>query len=170
MQKLEYLTELLTRVLGFAGVFAIVVMMLHIVTDITLRSTINTGVPATEELVTRYYMVTLALLPLAWVEWHKQMIAVEVFSDLFRGLMAITMTLTANLLCIGVYLVFTYSTWQKAMDQYDIGSYVMSLNFPMPVWPTYFALPAAFALAALVVLVRTPQDLKAVLKERHCGN
>lgn len=159
MQKIQQLTERLTQLLGFMGVLAILAMMFHIVLDITLRSTTESGVPATEEIVTRYYMVTLALLPLAWVEWHKQMIAVEVFSDLFHGLLGKMLTLFVNLFCIVIYVVFTYSTWLKAVDQYQVGSYVMSLNFPMPVWPTYFVLPLAFALAALVVLIRIPQDL-----------
>ena len=67
MQKLERIAERLTLLLGYIGVLAILAMMVHIVTDIILRSAADNGVPATEELVTRYYMVTLALLPLAWV-------------------------------------------------------------------------------------------------------
>lgn len=160
MNQINRLTEKLTRLLGLVGVLAILTMMFHIVADVALRSTINSGVPATEELVTRYYMVTLALLPLAWVEWRKSMISVEVFSGLFSGSPGKVLRILSDLLCITIYSIFAYTTWLKAVDQYEVGSYVMSLNFPMPVWPTYFVLPIAFAIAALVVLLRIPQDLK----------
>lgn len=160
MQRLESLIGRLTRLLGYIGCLAILAMMVHIVADIFLRSTINTGVPATEELVTRYYMVTLALLPLAWVEWKGDMITVDVFANLFKGLMGKLLAVFANLLCVVIYAVFAYSTWLKAVDQYETGAYVMSLNFPMPVWPTYFAPPVAFALAAMIVLLRLARDMK----------
>jgi TRAP-type C4-dicarboxylate transport system permease small subunit len=165
MQKLETLTGKLTRLLGFIGCLAILAMMVHIVADVVLRSTINTGVPATEELVTRYYMVTLALLPLAWVEWKSDMITVDVFADLFKGLPGKILAVFSNLVCVAIYVVFAYSTFLKAVDQYETGTYVMSLNFPMPVWPTYFAPPVAFALAALIVLLRLTKDINRPKQE-----
>ena len=159
MQRLESLIARLTRLLGYIGCLAILAMMVHIVMDVLLRSTINTGVPATEELVTRYYMVTLALLPLAWVEWKGDMITVDVFANMFHGWAGKALAVFSNLLCVVIYAVFSYSTWLKAIDQYETGAYVMSLNFPMPVWPTYFAPPAAFAMAAIIVLLRFARDI-----------
>lgn len=170
MKSLNSLAAKLTRFLGYIGVFAIFLMMLHIVLDVFLRSMLNSGVPATEELVTRYYMVTLAILPLAWVEWNRAMISVEVFGHIFNGRSGVILTTLSNTLCLTIYAIFTYTTWLKAADQFQIGSYVMSLNFPMPVWPTYFVLPAAFGLAAVIILLRLPSNLKQLFRGAGNGN
>lgn len=160
MFDLDPLLEKLVQLFGFLGVLAILAMAVHIFCDVSLRTALNESIPATEELVTRYYMITLALLPLGWVEWKKQMISVEVANELFAGPWMILSNLFCNLLSAAVYGAFAYATWKKAVEQYDIGSFVMSLNFPMPVWPTYFVLPAAFFVAMLVVLLRIPRDLQ----------
>lgn len=144
-----------TAFLGLLGSLGIVAMMLHITLDIILRSTISVSIPATLELVTRYYMITLALLPLAWVEWRRGMISVEALSGLYGENGIRLIDIGVSILSTMIYAVLTLSTWEKAIEQYNIGSYVMSLNFPMPVWPTYFILPISFGLAALVSIVRT---------------
>lgn len=142
--------------LALFGTLGIVAMMVHIVLDVILRATLSISIPLTLELVTRYYMVTLVLLPLAWVEWRKQMIFVESLSSVFGENFTRLLDVLVALLSSGIYTVLMLATWKKALEQYDIGSYVMSLDFPMPVWPTYFILPISFALAALVSILRIP--------------
>ncbi|MGM0915098.1 MAG: TRAP transporter small permease [Pseudomonadota bacterium] len=142
--------------LGLLGTIAILLMVIHVTLDVILRSTLSVSVPATLETVTRYYLITLALLPLAWVEWRKEMIAVEALESLMSPILIRISDVLVSLLSAGVYLVLMVATWTKAMEQFQVGSYVMSLNFPMPVWPTYFALPVAFCLAAIVCIVRIP--------------
>ncbi|MFY0991699.1 TRAP transporter small permease [Halomonas sp. C05BenzN] len=142
--------------LALLGTLGILLMVIHITLDVLLRATLSVSIPATVELVTRYYLITLALLPLGWVEWRRGMIAVEALEGLMKPWLVRLSDVLVSLLSAAVYAVLAVATWGKAMEQYDIGSYVMSLNFPMPVWPTYFALPAAFALAAVVCVVRLP--------------
>lgn len=142
--------------LGLLGTISILLMVTHVTLDVILRSTLSVSVPATLEMVTRYYLITLALLPLAWVEWRKEMIAVEALESLMSPVLIRISDVLVSLLSAGVYGILMIATWAKAMEQYQIGSYVMSLNFPMPVWPTYFALPLAFGLAAIVCLIRLP--------------
>ncbi|SEG75004.1 TRAP transporter small permease [Marinobacterium lutimaris] len=156
MSLLVKLAERSSVCLALLGSLGILAMMLHIVLDVVLRATLSVSIPSTLEIVTRYYMVTLALLPLAWVEWRKQMIFVESLSGMFGACVTRWLDALVALLSAGIYLVLVVATWNKAVEQYDIGAYVMSLDFPMPVWPTYFILPLAFALAALVSLVRIP--------------
>ncbi len=160
MQRLDSYIEKLVRVFSCLGILAILAMAVHIFADVSIRSTANISIPATEELVTRYYMVTLALLPLGWVEWKKQMISVEIANSFFHGKILKLSNLFCNLLCAAIYSALAYGTGLQAVEQYNIGSFVMSLNFPMPVWPTYFAVPAAFFLATLIVLLRIPRDWK----------
>lgn len=142
--------------LGLLGTISILLMVVHVTLDVILRSTLSVSVPATLEMVTRYYLITLALLPLAWVEWRKDMIAVEALESLMSPMLIRISDVLVSLLSAGVYSILMIATWAKAMEQLQIGSYVMSLNFPMPVWPTYFVLPLAFGLAAIVCLIRLP--------------
>lgn len=156
MAVLYRLTNQAAVGLAMLGTLGILLMVIHVTLDVLLRSVFSVSIPATVELVTRYYLITLALLPLGWVEWRRGMIAVEALEGLMKPWLVRLSDVLVSLLSAAVYAVLAVATWDKAMEQYDIGSYVMSLNFPMPVWPTYFALPAAFALAAVVCVVRLP--------------
>jgi TRAP-type C4-dicarboxylate transport system permease small subunit len=90
------------------------------------------------------------------------MIFVEALGGIFGEFGTRLVDVLVSVLSAGIYLILTIATWNKAIEQYDIGSYVMSLSFPMPVWPTYFILPISFALAALVSIVRIPLIVKHI--------
>ncbi|MBD3896785.1 TRAP transporter small permease [Halomonas sp. ML-15] len=156
MAMLYRLTNLAAVGLALLGTLGILLMVVHITLDVLLRSTLSISIPATLELVTRYYLITLALLPLGWVEWRRGMIRVEALEGMMGPTLIRVSDVLVSILSAAIYVVLAVATWDKAMEQYQIGAYVMSLNVPMPVWPTYFVLPAAFALAALVCLVRLP--------------
>ncbi|AQU84362.1 C4-dicarboxylate ABC transporter permease [Halomonas sp. 'Soap Lake  len=150
------LTNLAAVGLAMLGILSILLMVVHITLDVVLRSTLSISIPATLELVTRYYLITLALLPLGWVEWRREMISVEALESMMAPWLIRVSDVLVSVLSAAIYIVLAVATWDKAVEQYQIGAYVMSLNVPMPVWPTYFALPVAFALAALVCVVRLP--------------
>lgn len=156
MAVLYRLTNLAAVGLALLGTLGILLMVVHITLDVVLRSTLSISIPATLELVTRYYLITLALLPLGWVEWRRSMISVEALEGMMGPRLIRISDVLVSLLSAGIYAILAVATWGKAVEQYQIGAYVMSLNVPMPVWPTYFVLPVAFALAALVCLVRLP--------------
>lgn len=159
MNTLLRLSDRLTMMLALLGTLGIVAMMLHVTLDVLLRSTMDVSMPATLELVTRYYMVLLALLPLGWVERQGQMISVELFTDMLSTRGRRWNDALVTVLSIGIYVVFAIATWEKAVEQYDIGAYVMSLDTRIPVWPSYFVLPVSFALAAYVCLMRGVQSM-----------
>lgn len=155
----------IARFLALMGTFGIVAMMLHITADVVLRSLFSFAVPVTLEMVTRYYMVLLALLPLAWVEWQRNMITVEAFSGVYGVTGVRVIDALVSVLCAVVYALLAMGTWDKAMDQYHSGAYIMALDTAIAVWPSYFVLPVAFALAGMVCLVRAPLPFIASTKE-----
>ncbi|MFC3851321.1 TRAP transporter small permease [Salinispirillum marinum] len=157
MNALFRFSDRITVVLALLGTLGIVAMMLHVTLDVVLRSAFNVSAPATLELVTRYYMVLLALLPLGWVERQRQMISVELFTDLMPQALQRWNERLVTVLSILIYAVFALATWEKAVEQYQIGAYVMSLDTRIPVWPSYFVLPVSFTLAAYVCLMREVQ-------------
>ncbi|WP_375170533.1 TRAP transporter small permease [Marinobacter sp.] len=156
MKTISQIADQLTGYLSYLGMIGIVAMMLHICVDVTARSVFEVSIPATLEMVTRYYMLMLVLLPLAWVESQRSMIAVEAFSGAFGELGVRIVDVVVSLLCVGVYGVLAASTWEKAVEQFDIGAYIIALDTQIIVWPGYFALPFGFALAALVCVIRIP--------------
>lgn len=159
MRALERLTEKLAVTLALLGTLGIVAIVLHVSLDIILRSTIRVSMPATLEMVTRYYMMLLALVPLAWVERNNDMIAVELFSGLWGPAQRRWLDVAIALFSVVIYLFFTWATWGKAVEQWSIGAYVTTLDKRLPVWPTYFILPVSFGLAALVCALRSLRGL-----------
>lgn len=156
MNILSWIADKLTGFLSYLGIIGVLAMMLHICSDVIARTVFDVSVPATLEMVTRYYMLMLVLLPLAWVERKRFMIAVEAFSGVFGELGIRVVDVLVAIICIGVYAVLTVSTWSKAVEQFDVGAYIIALDTQIIVWPGYFALPFGFALAALVCLIRIP--------------
>lgn len=138
--------------LALVGAVAIVAMLLHVTVYVVMRHVASAPVPATIEIVSYYYMVAIAFLPIAWAQRRGDMITVEVFESLFPPGVRRWNAALVSLICFGAYGALAYATWTVAMREYTSGSFVISLSVALPTWPGYFALPAGFGLAALVSL------------------
>lgn len=153
----ELLDTLLRRATGFlalVGAIGVIAMLLHICAYVIGRHFAAAPVPATVELVSNYYMVLIAFLPIAWAERRGDMIVVEVFGPLFRGPLKRINAVFVALVTAGAYGVLAHTTWVVAMREFAAKSYVISLSTNIPVWPSYFVLPVSFALACAVCLLR----------------
>lgn len=140
--------------LALVGAIGVVVMLVHITAYVVMRLFMSSPIPATVEIVSSYYMVIVAFLPIAWAERRGDMIAIEVFAGLYRGAAGKGVDIFVAIVTTAAYLVLTYTTWGVAMREYEIGSFVISLSHKVPIWPGYFALPFGFALAFVVSLHR----------------
>lgn len=148
------LTRRLTDALAVLGALGVVAMLVHINIDVVLRQLFHWPVPATNEIVSRYYMVMVAFLSLAWADRRGEMIRVEVLSGLLSERLRRPIQIFVYLVCAAAFAVLTWTTWSEAMANLRSGTFVMSLNVAVLVWPSYFVLPVAFALALLVSLVK----------------
>ena len=143
-----------TAFLALLGSVGVVVMLVHICAYVIGRHVAASPVPATVEIVSNYYMVLIAFLPLAWSERRGDMISVEVFGHLFRGpLRRLDAAFVAAVTALA-YSILAYTTWLVAMREFAVRSYVISLSMTIPVWPSYFILPLSFGLAMIVCLLR----------------
>ena len=159
MRRLSTASEKLSQTLALIGAIGVILMMVHIGGDILSRNLFGRPIPATNEIVSRYYMVLIAFLPLAWVERRNGMVAVEVLEwTLGPRMKRASDLLVAALVCL-VYAVMTWVTWQTAMSNFRSGAFVVALNYRLPVWPTFFFVPAGLALAALITLMRALEIL-----------
>jgi len=154
MNEIRRLTDRITFWLGVLGAIGIGLMMIHVTVDVLLRQFLRIAVPATGDIVTRYYMILLAFVPLGWLEQREEMIRVEVLDAFVSGVVDRVLTLCVNLVLVVAYVGLAWLTLGEAMDALHTGSYVVSLGHKIPVWPGYFFPPIGFLVAAFVLLVR----------------
>lgn len=154
MPKVISLADRLSQMLAFVGAIGVVVMMIHVCADIVARLFTGASLPATVEIVSHYYMVLVAFLPLAWVERNNGMISVELIDFMLTPtLMRISDAVVAAL-GAAIYAVMAYATWITAVDNHQTGTFVIALQHKIITWPGYFLPPVGFALAGIIMVVR----------------
>ncbi len=154
MTTIARIRDLSLQGLAVIGSLAILTLMLHVTTDVVLRNTINQPVPATYEIVTNYYMIALAFIPLAWVEKSGGMVNVEAVEPfLSPRLLWLSDRLVAVLSTL-IYLALAWVTFEASLKTWEAGTFVLAQNIPIPTWPASFLPPLGFALAASVTAAR----------------
>lgn len=143
-----------TALLALLGSVGIIAMLVHICAYVIGRHVAASPIPATVEIVSNYYMVLIAFLPLAWAERNGDMISVEVFGQFLKGPLKRANAIFVAVVTAGAYAVLTFATWLVAMREFGAKSFVMSLSVPIPVWPSYFILPVSFGLATIICLLK----------------
>ena len=154
MKLLVRIADRLIQILVLVASIGVVAMMLHVCADIFARAVMGKSLPATIELVSRYYMVIVTFLPLAWVEKNQGMVSVEVFGDFMSPSVKRFSDMAVALLAVAIYAVLTYTTWITALNNYATGTFVVALNIAVPVWQSYLLPPLGFGLACFVTLIR----------------
>jgi TRAP-type C4-dicarboxylate transport system permease small subunit len=154
MRMISRIRDISLAGLAVIGSLAILTLMIHVMTDVVLRNTVNQPVPATYEIVTNYYMIALAFIPLAWVEHSGGMVNVEVIDSLLgpRGLWLSDRIVAV--ISTSIYAMLAWVTWGPALHAHAVGTFVMAQNVPIPTWPAHFLPPLGFLLAALVTATR----------------
>lgn len=151
------LGRILARLIGattFVGMIAVALMMAHITADVIGKFLFNAPIPATIALVSNYYMVLLAFMPLAYAESRRAHISVEVLTELFPRRAQHHLYSWTHLLSALVFALLTYRTWQEALTNHAMGTFAMEQSTKMITWPSYYILPIGCGLMTLVVLYR----------------
>jgi len=156
---LARLTDTALMLLAFIGGAVVLLLTLHVALGVIMRMVLQIEPPMTYEIVTKYYMMALAFVPVAWVERNGGMVSVELIdlalppraNHLLGHFVALFSTLT--------YAALTYATWGAAMRNMTTGTYVLVQDYYLALWPGYFLLPLGFAVATLVTLLRLFEPL-----------
>jgi len=154
MRMLSRVQDGLLALLALIGAAAITTLMIHVVIDVVLRNTTNTPIPATYEIVTNYYMIALAFIPLAWVERGGGMVQVEVIEPFLNEHTRHWSDRLVALISTVIYGALTWVTLLTALKNFKTGTFVMAQSVTVPTWPAYYLLPLGFALAALITFLR----------------
>ena len=144
----------LDRVLIFIAAIGLVAMMVHISLDILFSLILNSPIAITSAIVTNYYMISVAFLPLLVAEYRGNHISVNLLTKhlparLERALETLVIAVTA-----GVYMLLTAQSWQQAFEKLEISAYVVEQTSKIYVWPSFFMLPAAFGAMALLLVLK----------------
>lgn len=145
------LSALIVGMTVFGGA-AIMMMMIHIAADVTGRYFFNAPLPATIAIVSNYYMVVAAFIPLALAQKRDMHISVEVAMQVLPQNIQRHAYNLARIYSATIFLLLTYTSWIQAETKRAAGSYVMELGFKVPVWPGYYLLPIGFFVIFLVLV------------------
>lgn len=140
-------------VLAFVAGAALILMMLHITVDVTLRYLFSAPLRATIEVVSTYYMVAVVFLPLALVEQLNAHIVVELISQHFPR-RAHEILIAVVSIFAGLYFgAFAWQTWGDALQKMAVGEVTLGTT-SVTVWPTRFYLPFGCGLITLLLFYK----------------
>lgn len=145
---------MLTGFVTAVGIAAVALMMLHITVDVIGKYILNTPAPATISMVSHYYMVVVAFLPLAFAETRNAHITVEVLTELFPMRLQRHLYSWSYVLSALIYGLFTYRSWNEARTTHEIGAFIVEQGAKIVTWPSYYLLPIGAGLMTIVVLYR----------------
>lgn len=155
------LVRRLDRVLILIATIGLVAMMVHISLDILLSLILNSPIAITSAIVTNYYMIAVAFVPILAAEYRGSHISVNLATNRLpsavrRPLETVVLAMTA-----GVYGLLTAQSWQQAFEKLAISAYVIEQTSKIYVWPSFFMLPAAFGAMTLLLVLKVVMRLTA---------
>lgn len=133
------------------GTIAVGLMMVHIAVDVVGKFVFSAPVPATITMVSSYYMVVVAFLPLALAERRNAHISVEVLTELFPPRVQHHINGLTYVLSGIVFGLLAYRGFNDAYNKLDMGSFIMEQGTKVLIWPGHYLLPVGASLMVLVL-------------------
>ncbi|WP_268873807.1 TRAP transporter small permease subunit [Sulfitobacter sp. EhC04] len=130
--------------------------MLHVLSDVIMKTFFNSPIPGTSEFVAHYYMVAAVFLPMPFVEMRNSGIAVDLFYNLFGPAIQRIMLLCAYLGQLTFFSLLAYQSGLDAWHAWEVREY-LSGQIIVTIWPASFFLPVGFGLSALASALRFVQ-------------
>ncbi|WP_084649930.1 TRAP transporter small permease [Stappia stellulata] len=151
------------KAVSIAAGLSIVAMMLHVTADVALRYLTGTGLPGTLTIVSYYYMVIVAFVPLAFAELQRAHIQMELVTDLLPQRLSRQIGGWGLLFTGLVTGALTVRGFEEAVNQMRIGASQVQGTTSIDTWPAHFALPLGAGLMTLLVALRFLQFLTGSL-------
>ncbi|MEW5424808.1 TRAP transporter small permease [Amorphus sp. 3PC139-8] len=144
---------------GISGVSAALgacvmgLMAVHVVTDVAFRYFAGFSLAGTTEIVSRYYMVTLIFLPLAYVQRKGQHIDASLLADLLSPRFQVLLG------CLSAALMALYATligWRAATEALratEISEKIQTADYFLLAWPARWIPVLAMALVVAISII-----------------
>lgn len=146
--------RVLDRALIVVAAIGLVAMMLHISLDILSSLIFNKPIAFTSAIVTNFYMISVAFLPILAAEYRGNHISVSLLTERLPPRVRSGLETAVIALMAGVYLLLTWQSLQQGFDKLAIGAFVVEQSVKIPVWPSYLMLPAGFGAMTLLLALR----------------
>ena len=158
MIAIRRILDWLTNILMVLGAISILLMMLQITAEVALRTLFKDTIPGTEEIVSTYYMIGCAFLPLAWVQRDRGHVIVELFTIWMRPRAAAALDGVVTLICAAGIAIFFFAGVEKAVGMTAQGEILIAM-VDVVVWPSRWLLPAGLGTMLLYMLLHAVGDL-----------
>jgi TRAP-type C4-dicarboxylate transport system permease small subunit len=143
--------RIVTRVLVTVAALTVLVLMVQVVADVTMRFVFRSPVRDTIERVSFWWMPAIAYLGMAIAQEEKEHIDVPLVYMRTGVTSQVLMDVFRNVVTMGFLAVVTYFGTQSALSQMARGEY----RARVVVWPARFVVPIAGALFILYLLQQT---------------
>lgn len=151
-------------VLVVLGAIAMLLMMLHVVADVSGRYIFNHPLPGTLESVSYYYMVMVLSLPFAYVTRMQGQITVEMFTNWLPQRWIKLLDACAGVLTLVYVVVMAWQMGQSAVAMTKIGEIQDAGSFQMITWPTRWFPPVGLGVMACAVILRIVEDFRGFVR------
>lgn len=141
----------------YAGRVAIIIIMLLVVADVTLRFLLNQPIRGVIEIVA-YLLCILVFSALAWTEAEKSHITIPIFFDRLPPRIQPVVSLFINILSFSILGLICWRSFVFAQDQ-RLGGYISAVLY-IPTFPFVYIVCLGSALYALAVLVNLIKSLQ----------
>ena len=138
----------------YIGAAAVVLMMVHISVDVVSKYIFQRPLPGTITIVSNYYMIVVAFLPLAFTERRNGHISVEVATSLMPMRVQRVLNLLAMLLGAAVFAALAWQSWIEASRAMRVGAFEIEQNTKLLIWPPRYLLPIGCGLMAVTLIVK----------------
>ncbi len=145
--KLSDIQETAERMLAYAAVVMIMIMMFLTAIDILLRYAFNRPIPGTFELE-QFLLVGVVFLTLAYIQSQRGHLRVEIFVEHLPRRVQITFDILGHVMCLVIFSIITWQSGLYAQKAWTMGEYTPGL-IKYPLWPARWAIPIGSALFCL---------------------
>ena len=153
---IKRITKVLNRILEvvvWVTSLILILMMLLIVYDVFMRYLLRAPSGWIDDFVSLYLMISVTMLPAAWILLNEDHVAVEVFVSMLRPSLRRRMNLVTRILCLIYSMVLTWQawifTWRELSHKttFPTGTY-------MPAWPAPATIFVGGILLCIVSIMR----------------
>ncbi|KAA2314963.1 TRAP transporter small permease [Pseudooceanicola sediminis] len=151
---------------GFAGLatvvacIVVVIMMLHVCADVAMRTFLNQPLIGTTEIVSAYYMVCIAFLPIAWIAKQRGHIIVELFTAGLSKRSLLRMDAVAGLATLIYVGVFCWQVVKTAIEKTHIHEAWEAATGYVEIWPSRWLIPVGFLTMGIYVIIQIVNDIR----------
>jgi len=143
----------LIALLVLAGEIIVAILCLHIVAEIAANWLFSSPIDGTTSIVSRWYMIPLVFLPMAYIERQNGHISADIFTRRLgpRASLLLDAVIALSLVCFCA--LFVWQTVGQALEATRANEQIELVDSAIPVWPTRWFVPLGFFTMGLAALL-----------------